>query len=283
MTLSRNRQRSYSAEELEEHTGFDRRTIAYYVQEGLLPRVGRRGPRTRYPALVRDRLLFIQRVREAEEMGEIEPLSLNDLRQLFAKLSPSIIFEVADQMAPVRLAVAALAKTVDEATAQRKASARHIAREQTWRAMESAPEYESAYESAKTQDTQELLRATAAASTTEAPRRMPKPKDEDLDYEPEAAASLHEEDKLLYAAEALQAPKATEKAAGENTVAELTRLLSQLDYRAGQGSQHSPDDIESWSRVRITEDIELAVRGLRAEDESLLADLAKQIRRLIVD
>ena len=280
MTSSKNRLRSYSAEELEEHTGFDRRTIAYYVQEGLLPRVGRRGPRTRYPALVRDRLLFIQRVREAEEMGEIEPLSLNDLRQLFAKLSPSIIFEVADQMAPVRLAVAALAKTVDEATAQRKASARHIAREQTWRAMESAPEYESAYESAKSQDP---LRASAAAATTEAPRRRPKPEDEDLDYEPEAAASLHEEDKLLYSAEALQAPKATEKAAGEKTVAELTRLLSQLDYRAGQGSRHSPEDIESWSRVRITQDIELAVRGLRAEDESLLADLAEQIRRLIVD
>ena len=273
MTLSRNRQRSYSAEELEEHTGFDRRTIAYYVQEGLLPRVGRRGPRTRYPALVRDRLLFIQRVREAEEMGEIEPLSLNDLRQLFAKLSPSIIFEVADQMAPVRFAVAALSKTLDEATVQRKAAARHIAREQTWRAMESAAEYESAYESAKSQ---EPLRASAAAPTTEAPRRMPKPKDEDLDYEPEAAASILKEDILLYAPEA---PRAAE----ENTVAELTRLLSQLDYRAGQGSRHSPEDIESWSRVRITQDIELAVRGLRDEDESLLADLAEQIRRLIVD
>ena len=43
------KQPSYTARELEEETGFDRRTIAYYVQEGLLPRVGRRGPRTRYP------------------------------------------------------------------------------------------------------------------------------------------------------------------------------------------------------------------------------------------
>ena len=39
--------RSFTAEELERETGFDRRTIAYYVQEGLIPRVGRRGPRTR--------------------------------------------------------------------------------------------------------------------------------------------------------------------------------------------------------------------------------------------
>ena len=47
---------SYTAAELQRETGFDRRTIAYYVHEGLLPKVGRRGSRTRYPKLVRDRL-----------------------------------------------------------------------------------------------------------------------------------------------------------------------------------------------------------------------------------
>ena len=62
---------SYTAKELERETGVDRRTIAYYVQEGLLPKVGRRGRRTRYPGLFRDRLLFIRRVREAEEAGEV--------------------------------------------------------------------------------------------------------------------------------------------------------------------------------------------------------------------
>ena len=87
---------SFTAEELERETGFDRRTIAYYVQEGLIPRVGRRGPRTRYPKLVMDRLLFIRKVREAEEAGEIGPVSLSDLRRLFDGVSPGLIERVAE-------------------------------------------------------------------------------------------------------------------------------------------------------------------------------------------
>ena len=87
---------SYTARELEEETGFDRRTIAYYIQEGLLPRVGRRGPRTQYPKLTRDRLLFIRRIREAEEAGEVPAVSLSEMRMVFDRVSPSLIARVAD-------------------------------------------------------------------------------------------------------------------------------------------------------------------------------------------
>ncbi len=87
---------SYSVAELEEETGFDRRTIAYYVQEDLLPRVGRRGPRTRYPRLVRDRLLFIRRVREAEEAGRVPAVSLSELRKIFERVSPALVAAVAN-------------------------------------------------------------------------------------------------------------------------------------------------------------------------------------------
>lgn len=89
--------RGFTASELEEATGFDRRTIAYYVQEGLLPRVGRRGPRTRYPRFVRDRLLFIRRVREAEEAGDLPPMSLDELRTAFARLPRQVVAAVADR------------------------------------------------------------------------------------------------------------------------------------------------------------------------------------------
>ncbi len=41
--------KSYSIDELEELTGFDRRTVSYYISEGLLPKVGRRGPCARSP------------------------------------------------------------------------------------------------------------------------------------------------------------------------------------------------------------------------------------------
>lgn len=87
---------SYTVAELVEETGFDRRTIAYYVQEGLLPKVGRRGPRTRYPRLVRDRLLFIRSVREAEEAGSVGAVSLSELRGIFERLGPALIARVAD-------------------------------------------------------------------------------------------------------------------------------------------------------------------------------------------
>lgn len=92
---------SYTARELERDTGFGRRTIAYYVQEGLLPRVGRRGPRTRYPELVRDRLLFIRRVREVEAEGEIAPVPLSDLRKLFLHAPRQLIASVAAGETPV--------------------------------------------------------------------------------------------------------------------------------------------------------------------------------------
>lgn len=87
---------SYTARELERETGVDRRTIAYYVQEGLLPRVGRRGRRTRYPKLFRDRLLFIQRVRDAEEEGHVSAVSLKDIRKVFERVPPALIAGVAD-------------------------------------------------------------------------------------------------------------------------------------------------------------------------------------------
>ncbi|MXW65738.1 MAG: hypothetical protein F4Z72_01835 [Gemmatimonadales bacterium] len=88
--------RSYTARELEEETGFSRRTIAYYVQVGLLPRVGRRGPKTRYPKLVRDRLLFIRRVRDAEGAGSVPATPLREIGAVFEGSSPELIAGVAD-------------------------------------------------------------------------------------------------------------------------------------------------------------------------------------------
>ena len=40
--------KTYTLRQLVELSGFDKRTIAYYIQEKLLIGAGRRGPRTRY-------------------------------------------------------------------------------------------------------------------------------------------------------------------------------------------------------------------------------------------
>jgi DNA-binding transcriptional MerR regulator len=95
------RTRTYTLDEIEESTGFDKRTIAYYVQEDVLPKVGRRGPRTRYPQLFLDRLLFIKRVRELEETGRIGSMTLGDFREVFAQLSVQEIADLAAGHKPI--------------------------------------------------------------------------------------------------------------------------------------------------------------------------------------
>ena len=95
-------QKTLTIDELTERTGFDRRTIAYYVQEGLLPKVGRRGRLTRYPRFIADRLLFIKLLREAEETGErAMPMTLAEIREVFERTPPELIAEIAAGNAPV--------------------------------------------------------------------------------------------------------------------------------------------------------------------------------------
>ena len=68
--------RTYSIDELVDLTGFSQRNIAYYIQQGLLPKVGRRGRKTRYPQLFVDRLRFIQRVRDLQDAGRLGSVTL---------------------------------------------------------------------------------------------------------------------------------------------------------------------------------------------------------------
>jgi hypothetical protein len=68
--------RTYSIDELVTLTGFSQRNIAYYIQQGLLPKIGRRGRNTRYPQLFVDRLRFIQRVRDLQDSGRLGSVTL---------------------------------------------------------------------------------------------------------------------------------------------------------------------------------------------------------------
>ena len=81
--------RTFTLSELESQSGFDKRTISYYIAEGLLPKVGRRGPKTRYPQEVLDRLLFIRRVRDLQDAGELRAVTLSEIRDVIDYL-PSL-------------------------------------------------------------------------------------------------------------------------------------------------------------------------------------------------
>lgn len=83
-----------------DQTEFTRRTVYYYVQEGLLPRLPglRRGPRTRYRAEFVDRLLFIRRLQSQEA------LSLDHIREVLLETPPDTIRRVANGEERLRLA-----------------------------------------------------------------------------------------------------------------------------------------------------------------------------------
>jgi DNA-binding transcriptional MerR regulator len=85
---------TYTLDEIVERTGFDKRTTSYYVQKGLLPKVGRRGPKTRYPQVFLDRLMFIKMIREQQDRGEIDNLTLANIRDLLDQVRPETIADM---------------------------------------------------------------------------------------------------------------------------------------------------------------------------------------------
>jgi DNA-binding transcriptional MerR regulator len=84
---------SYSIDELEQMTGTNRRNISYYIAEGLLPKVGRRGPKTRYGREFVDRLGFIKRAKELQDAGKLPSMTLVDMAELLQQLPAELIAE----------------------------------------------------------------------------------------------------------------------------------------------------------------------------------------------
>ena len=214
--------RSFTAEELERATGFDRRTIAYYVQQGLIPRVGRRGPRTRYPQLVMDRLLCVRRVREAEQAGEVEPVSLSTMRATFGRVAPDQIARVANGLLSV--------ETIFPG---------EIAME-VFESAQEVRERSAAYAIGPNDDTGRTTTAPAKPSAERADRN--------------------------------DAAREEETALGDA----LRELQARADSR-----QREPNSLHRWSRLEISPDIALSVRGATDADAALLESAGEKLRRLI--
>lgn len=246
------KQPSYTARELEEETGFDRRTIAYYVQEGLLPRVGRRGPRTRYPRLVRDRLLFIQRVREAEEAGEVSAVSLSDMRKVFERVSPALIAKVADGRIAVTPELVERASRRFRLPAMRRAALEERLRSRGGEARISEPPIMAAPPPPPdpgwvgVREPMGVARDVGGAEEGVAYA----PPDRDVD-EREAAAE------------------------------DLADALGQLQDRARRRERRSSRSLETWTRVEITPEIELSLRGATERDRRLVERVKRAMMRLL--
>lgn len=228
---------SYTAEELERATGFDRRTIAYYVQEGLIPRVGRRGPRTRYPELVRDRLLFIRRVREAEESGDVPPVSLSDMREIFERIPAALIASVADGQTPVSEDIVSKPPVAVRPPARRRAAI-----EARWAAMEDQ---------------------LAAERSVDTPG-------------PSEPTSVYEQEYLEITEHAMSM-----RPDDATVEAELGESLAALQEAARRRQKRAPGSMDTWSRIEISPDIALSVRGVGDEDAGLLEKVGEKLRQLI--
>jgi len=93
--------RSHSLAELVALSGFDRRTIVYYIQSGLLPKVGRRGPHTRYPEECLTRLQFIKGVKALQAGGQLLTATLAEMRQALASRDAAGIRDLLERGLPV--------------------------------------------------------------------------------------------------------------------------------------------------------------------------------------
>jgi len=89
-------QNLYSIDELAEKTGFSPRTIAYYIQMKLLPSIGRRGRKTKYPVEYLYRLQVIKRFKDKQNDNYLlMQYGLEDVAALLNCMSPEELKEFA--------------------------------------------------------------------------------------------------------------------------------------------------------------------------------------------
>jgi DNA-binding transcriptional MerR regulator len=263
------RTRTFTIDELERLSGIDRRTIAYYVQEGVLPKIGRRGPRTRYPQLFLDRLLFIKRQREREEAGELEgTMTLAEIRGLFDREeAATIAAAVREPESP---------PPPPEAPEPWPQDALEIAAEADapFAADESEPVMEMRYSmppagmSSFVQRAKRMMRGSSERKSEPVERR-------EMAFLGAASQPLEEEVLLE------EAPAESAAIEQEPVEHELAGLLAQLDESAGSRPGLPHRGSEHWTRASVTPNLTVSARNLDEDDAFALERLADLLRRLL--
>lgn len=281
--------RSYSITELVEASGFDRRTIVYYIQSGLLPKVGRRGPHTRYPEECLTRLRFIKGVRDLQAAGQLLTATLAEMRRALATGNPDLIRDLLERGLPA-----------DELTA-----------------LFAAPPAAPAAPAAPAPTPPPIATPPPVMPVTAGPTPVTGPSGERRSYgladagirkrpateKPPVVAEVHQDEThpglpvLDPAAfEALPAtvapapatpapavvPTAPTGAAPTPADAELGDLLRELEVRPTLNPRRNPPGSpEQWTEIPITSRIYLSVRGLAAEDAPLAEAVARVLKRAL--
>ena len=258
-------ERTYTLDEIEERTGFDKRTIAYYVQEGLLPKVGRRGPRTRYSRQFLDRLLFIKKTRDLQDQGLMGSMTLGEIKDLFDEVPDWTIHNIVTGKEPLHVVdnrnTLHRSPSMSSPRNRARAAARHIGalHDEVQKDSEPAEALHSLI------DLEEDIQPPVKMSTGEdvdgsreldlGSRRYSMPS---TGPGPEAPPPLPVEDELRMT---------------------LTRLQRSLETPSRSPASRGP--AEHWTRMRVTSEIFLSAQDLGRENEELLEKVANLLGRLI--
>ena len=276
---------TYTLDEIVERTGFDKRTTSYYVQKGLLPKVGRRGPKTRYPQVFLDRLLFIKMIREQQDRGEIGNLTLANIRDLLDQVRPETIGDMVNGRDSLR--------EIDALSAAQAMASPANAADTPDQPTRSDQQFVDEFS-----DVIEVLindmwvdSGSADADANVEPPSPPVPQDEAL---PAAPAVVEEEPAE---APADNSPKHNEydgSTASESSddakprdgfpkVDEDDRLgwaLANLQ-RAVDVPRRSRGTTESWHRAQITPELTISARNLRDDDAHRLDAVARMLKQML--
>lgn len=266
--------RSHSVAELSRHTGFDRRTIVYYIQQGLIERPGRRGPNTRYPGETLTRLQFIRGVKELQQRGQLLNVTLADIRRAMAARDTAGLQDLLDRSMPVAEVEPLLAVAVHTAPAPPDSPAPMPPPAATPPAPETGgpaaltrpadppPRERRAFGLADANVRQRFAPGGTAPAATAPALAAPPP----VGATPASATPA-------------PAPSRTPLEAGDT---DLGTLLRELEIRpAMSGRRLLPGAAEQWTEIPITSRVYLSVRGLSAEDAPLADATARALKKLL--
>lgn len=277
--------RSYSITELVEASGFDRRTIVYYIQSGLLPKVGRRGPHTRYPEECLTRLRFIRGVRDLQGAGQLLTATLAEMRRALTGCDAARIRDLLDRGLPPDELTALFAEPAAEPAVAAATASR-------------APAGPAA--------------SPPAAPPPAGPAPVTGPSGERRSYgladagirkrfgtdKPPASTEVHQDEThpglpaLDPAAFSAPAPEPSQPLPGPALLPpalasgvadpELGELLRELEVRPTLNPRRNPPGSpEQWTEIPITSRIYLSVRGLATEDAPLAEAVARVLKRAL--
>lgn len=277
-------QRSYALSELVEISGFDRRTIVYYIQSGLLPKVGRRGPHTRYPDECLSRLLFIKGVRELQANGQLLTATLAEIGRALASLDTQGIREILDRGLPS--AEIEQLFTGPPATGTTGPVSAPPASTETGLVPKQAPTPVSAATGGDRRsyglaDASIRQRVGIGRGPPPAPA-VPLPEDTHprlpvLQLTTGGTPALEPD---ILSGQTARGTAPTEVSLDDH--AELGRLLRELELRPTLNPNRRPPGApEQWTEIPITSRVYLSIRGLPEEDAAIAETLARLLKRAL--